>query len=105
MSFNQTPNLLYDLSNSHFNNTTLITLEGKEMQGQFVQFKVVKGRVEYLYPAEKYCFLSKEFHNQFWNHHASNNGEFNEFPPYVIELSMRHIKEIKIIPALVPGSE
>ena len=51
---------IYDLSNPHFCDVELLTSKNKTITGQFVQLKVVKGFVEYLYPAEKYCFLPKE---------------------------------------------
>jgi len=99
----QEPNYLYDLSNSHFEQTEILTLENKTLKGQFVQFKVGKGKFDNLYPAEKYCFLPQEHAQRFKKECIENNGEFPVFPDYVMQISMRHIKEIKIMPALVTG--
>lgn len=84
----QTPNFLYDLSNPHFENTTILTNDGQTHQGQFVQFKVVEDEIEYLYPSEKYCFLPKEFYKRFWSEYERHKGEFTTFPTYVLQISM-----------------
>ncbi|MGZ3884912.1 MAG: hypothetical protein ACXVPQ_13690 [Bacteroidia bacterium] len=98
----QETNYLYDLSNPHFEQTELLTVEDKVIKGQFVQFKVVKGDVEYLYPAEKYCFVPEDKQKLFWHEYEWNQGAFKDFPSYVIQLSMSHIKKITISPVLVP---
>ncbi|WP_317897665.1 hypothetical protein [Aurantibacillus circumpalustris] len=93
---------LYDLSNPHFSRVTLFTSDNKKLRGQFVQFKVVKdSNFEYLYPAEKYCFLLEENREAFWSVHNSSNGEFNDFPKYVLQLGLDDIKQILIEPLLV----
>lgn len=98
----QTANYLYDLSNPHFENTEITLTDGKKLKGQFVQFKILKGSVEYLYPSEKYCFVPEDQKKTFWREHEKNEGAFQEIPSYVIQLSMAHIKEINILPVLVP---
>jgi hypothetical protein len=92
---------IYDLSNLHFKTTKVITSKGEILEGQFVQFKVVKGIVEYLYPSEKYCFLQSKDDKRFWDIYNTTDGEFNEFPSYVRQLSLNDIKEITIYPRLV----
>jgi hypothetical protein len=103
MSKIQTPNFLYDLSNPHFEETEIITTDNKSLKGQFVQFKVVKGEFENLYPAEKYCFLPHKNRKLFEEEYSKNNGEFNEFPAYVIQFTMDKIKQINTKPVLIPG--
>ncbi|MEI8137525.1 MAG: hypothetical protein WCH21_09410 [Bacteroidota bacterium] len=95
-----TPYPLYDLSNTHFQNLEIITKANKSIKGQFVQFKVVKGIVEYLYPAEKFCFLSAENKKEFWNAYNLNNGEFKELPKYIKQLYLTDIIKIIIEPLL-----
>lgn len=92
---------IYELSNPHFRSTTIRTTNGQLLSGQFVQFKVVKGDVEYLYPSEKYCFLPEQNSDEFWNAYYKNNGEFRDFPAYIKLLSLSDIKKIVIEPALV----
>lgn len=92
---------IYNLSNVHFQNTEILTKEGKTIKGQFVQFKVLKGVVEYLYPSEKYCFLPEEKRKLFWDDYIINGGEFKDFPEYIKLLSLSDIKKISIYPALV----
>lgn len=93
---------LYDLSNPHFSRVTLLTADNKEIKGQFVQFKVVKdSNFEYLYPSEKYCFLPEENRETFWEVHNNTNGEFNDFPKYVLQLGLNDIKQIRIEPLIV----
>ncbi len=92
---------LYDISNPHFSRVTLRTTDNKEIKGQFVQFKVVKDtNFEYLYPAEKYCFLQEEHRETFWAVHNRTNGEFNDFPKYVLQLGLDNIAQIRIEPLL-----
>lgn len=97
----QTPNYLYDLSNPHFENTELLLDDGKKLKGQFVQFRILKGDVEYLYPAEKYCFVPEDQKKLFWHEYEWNEGIFTDIPPYVLQLSMAYIKQITILPVLV----
>lgn len=92
---------IYSLSNPHFENVEIITKNNKIIKGQFVEFKVVEGIVEYVYPAEKYCFLPKEKRNIFFNAVNLNNGEFNEFPSYIEQLGLNDIAKITIEPILV----
>lgn len=92
---------IYDLSNPHFSNVVLTTRDNKEHKGQFVQFKVVKDKdFEFLYPAEKYCFLPENRRAEFWAAHNSNNGEFSNFPSYVLQLGLNDIRSIFIIPLM-----
>ncbi|MBL7932715.1 MAG: hypothetical protein JNL60_12475 [Bacteroidia bacterium] len=92
---------IYDLSNPHFCNVVLNTRDHKELKGQFVQFKVVKDKeFEFLYPAEKYCFLPENRKAEFWALHDSNNGEFKEFPSYVLQLGLNDILSFTITPLL-----
>ncbi|PBQ30542.1 hypothetical protein CNR22_01740 [Sphingobacteriaceae bacterium] len=93
---------LYDLSNPHFSKVTLYTKDNKELKGQFVQFKVVKdSQFEYLYPAEKYCFLPEEKQEAFWAIHNKSNGEFTEFPASILQFGLDDIARISIEPLLV----
>jgi hypothetical protein len=96
-----TANPLYDISNPHFRDTEILTSQNEILKGQFVQFKVVKGEFEYLYPSEKYCFLPKEHAADYWEHHTITNGEFREVPSYIRFLGLNDIKEIKIRPQLL----
>ena len=93
---------VYNLSNPHFQNVEILTDTNAIIEGQFVEFKVVKGDVEYIYPADKYCFLPKEKRELFWNQFKINNGEFSEFPPYILKLGLDDMKKISITPILVP---
>lgn len=93
---------LYDLSNPHFSDVTLLTRDNMELKGQFVQFKVVKDSVfAYLYPSEKYCFLPEEHSQTFWEMHRRTNGEFSSFPEYIVLLGLDNIAQIGIKPLLV----
>jgi hypothetical protein len=92
---------IYDLSNPHFQITEVVLKSGHILKGQFVQFKVVKGLVEYLYPSEKYCFLPEENGREFWQVSNNTNGEFKDFPAYIKLLSLNDIQKITIHPALV----
>lgn len=92
---------LYDLSNPHFCNVTLLTNDNKVLEGQFVQFKVVKDKnFEFLYPAEKYCFLPENHRAEFWSHHNLNNGEFNDIPSYILQFGLNDLRSICIKPLL-----
>jgi hypothetical protein len=104
MSTSQTqiPNYLYDLSNPHFEKVELTLADGKQLKGQFVQFKILKGDIEYLYPSEKYCFVPEDQKKLFWREYDRNDGAFKEIPACVVQLSMAHIKQISISPVLVP---
>lgn len=97
----QTLNYLYDLSNPHFENTELLLADGSRLKGMFVQFRVLKGEVEYLFPSEKYCFVPEDKKKLFWHEYEWNEGAFREIPEYVVQLSMSHIKQITISPILV----
>lgn len=91
----------YDLSNPHFCRVTLITQDNKELKGQFVSFKVIKDKeFEFLYPAEKYCFLTEDKREEFWLAHHSNNGEFKNFPAYILQFGLDDIRSIYIQPLL-----
>jgi tellurite resistance-related uncharacterized protein len=92
---------IYNLANTHFEKIEVLTKDGKLMKGQFVEFKVLKGVVEYLYPSEKYCFLPEEKRKAFWEAYAVNNGEFTDFPEYIKLMSLSDIKKIVIYPVLV----
>lgn len=92
---------IYNLANLHFEKVEVMTKDDKILKGQFVQFKVLKGVVEYLYPSEKYCFLPEERKKGFWDAYLINNGEFKDFPEYIKLLSLSDIKKITIYPALV----
>lgn len=93
---------IYSLSNPHFQNVEIVTDKNKILKGQFVEFKVVKGKVEYLYPADKYCFLPKEKQTIFWEKFNSNKGEFKEFPDYILKFGLDDMIKISIEPVLVP---
>jgi hypothetical protein len=93
---------IYDLSNPHFRKITLLTIDDRELKGRFVQFKVVKdSKFEYLYPSEKYCFLPEDKQEIFWATHNSSNGEFKDFPTYILQMGLDDIKRITIEPLLV----
>lgn len=92
---------IYSLSNPHFKNVEITTIKNKVMKGQFVQFKVLEGDIEYVYPSEKYCFLPEEKRAIFLNAINLNNGEFKEFPPYIAEIGLNDILKISIEPVLV----
>lgn len=92
---------MYDLANDHFQNTEIITKNGRKVKGQFVEFRVVKGDVEYIYPSEKYCFLPEEKKREFWMAFKKNNGGFESLPPYIMQLGLHEISKILIEPALV----
>ena len=96
-----TPYPLYDLSNIHFQNMEIITKENINLEGQFVQFKVVLGIAEYIYPAEKFCFLPKENKEEFWKEYNLNNGEFKKVPVYIKQLDLVDVVKIIIHPLLV----
>ena len=91
----------YNLANPHFSNAEILTDNDKILKGQFVQFKVMKGDIQYLYPSEKYCFLPIEYKKQFWREYDINHGVFSKFPEYVMQLSLLHIKKIYIEPSLI----
>ncbi len=92
---------LYDLSNPHFAQVTVLTNDDKVLEGQFVQFKVVKDHsFEFLYPAEKYCFLPEAKRAEFWSEHILNNGEFTDMPPYILQLGLNDLRSICIKPLL-----
>ena len=91
----------YSLANPHFSTTEIVTDKHKTIKGQFVQFKVIKGDLQYLYPAEKYCFLPEEFKKQFWREYELNNGLFTEFPNYVIQFNLLQLKKIIIEPTMI----
>jgi hypothetical protein len=91
----------YNLANPHFSTTEIITDQNIKMRGQFVQFKVMKGDLQYLYPSEKYCFLPAEFKKQFWRDYELNNGLFTEFPKYVMQFNLLQLKKICIEPSMI----
>ena len=101
MKHKVTPYPLYDLSNIHFQNLEIITKTNKVLEGQFVQFKVVLGIAEYIYPAEKFCFLPKENKEIFWKEYNLNNGEFKKVPVYIKQLDLVDVVKIIIRPLLV----
>jgi hypothetical protein len=96
-----TPYPLYDLSNDHFQNVELIITGNKSIKGQFVQFKVVSGIEEYLYPAEKFCFILDENKKEYWNSYNLNKGEFEVLPKYIKQLSLNDVIKIIIEPLMV----
>lgn len=96
-----TANPIYDLSNHHLRNVKLTLSNGNTLEGQFVQFKVIKGEVGCLYPAEKYCFLLKKDEGEFWYNYNRHEGEFPDFPPHVIQLGLNEIRKIEITPLLI----
>ncbi len=89
---------IYSLSNPHFQRVELSTKNNGLLKGQFVQFKVVKGDLEYLYPAEKFCFLPEDKKIIFWKNYNLNNGEFKTFPDYIKLFGLNDILEICIEP-------
>ena len=93
---------IYNLANPHFNNVEILTDKNNIIKGQFVQFKVLKGNVEYIYPADKYCFLPVEKQEEFWTQIKITNGEFKEFPTYILKFGLDDMKKISITPILVP---
>jgi len=92
---------IYNLSNTHFGNAEIIIKNNTNLKGQFVQFKVVEDKIEFIYPSEKLCFLPAENKNEFWNSYNLNKGEFKTMPGYILQLSLSDIKKIIIEPALV----
>lgn len=93
---------IYDLSNPHFHNAEIITIKGKNINGQFVKFKVWENRNGHkIYPSEKFCFLPLENKKEFWDVYKINNGIFIELPAYVKELGFDDIKKIIIEPILI----
>jgi hypothetical protein len=92
---------IYDLSNPHFQNVEILTDRNEILKGQFVQIKVVKDKIEYLYPSEKFCFLPEENKRSFWDMYKLNNGEFNELPKYIKQLGLNNIIKLTILPVLV----
>jgi hypothetical protein len=91
----------YNLANPHFSNAEIVTDKNKTLKGQFVQFKVIKGDLQYLYPSEKYCFLPAEFKKQFWREYDFNHGAFTKFPEYVMQLGLNQIMKICIDPSMI----
>jgi hypothetical protein len=79
----------YNLANPHFSNAEILTDNDKILKGQFVQFKVMKGDIQYLYQ------------KQFWREYDINHGVFSKFPEYVMQLSLLHIKKIYIEPSMI----
>jgi len=92
---------IYDLSNPHFQHIEILTDKNETIRGQFVEFKVVKDNIEYLYPSEKFCFLPDEYKKVFWEAHKSNNGEFTDLPPFTKLFGLNVIKKIVILPVQV----
>lgn len=92
---------IYSLANTHFETTEILTKENEILKGQFVEFKVLKGVVEYIYPSEKYCFLPEEKGKVFWDAYSGNSGEFTDFPQYIKLLNLSDIIKITIYPSLV----
>lgn len=94
---------IYNLSNPHFQEVEIQTHDNQLLKGQFVQFKVLKGVIEYIYPAEKYCFLPESNKQQYWNSVSLNNGIFQEFPYYIKQFGLNHLKRITITPHILIG--
>ena len=92
---------IYSLANPHLSDVELFTNNGDSMKGEFVEFKVVKDFVEYLYPSEKYCFLPIEKRKTFWDDYKTNKGNFKTFPAYIKLLGLNDIKKIIIEPKLI----
>ena len=92
---------IYELSNPHFQHVEILTDKDETLHGQFVEFKVVKDKIEYLYPSEKFCFLPDEFKNSFWEMHKSNKGEFTDLPSYIKLFGLNVIKKLVILPVQV----
>jgi hypothetical protein len=101
MSHASTAYTIYSLSNHHFQNVQVLTTGNEVLRGQFVQFKVLKGVTEYVYPSEKYCFLPEEKRKLFWRDYTLHDGTFSEFPNYIKLLGLNDIKTITITPLLV----
>ena len=94
---------IYNLSNPHFQEVEIQTQDNQILKGQFVQFKVLKGVIEYIYPAEKYCFLPETHKQQFWKTVGLNDGIFHEFPSYIKQFGLNHLKKIIIMPHMLIG--
>jgi hypothetical protein len=92
---------LYELSNPHFQDVEVIQKDGKRFRGQFVQFRVVHDVTQHLYPAEKYCFLPESKKETFFSQFEKTNGEFSEFPHYVLQLGLHEIVSILIKPRMI----
>ena len=92
---------IYDLSNPHFAEVEVVTAGNEQLRGQFVRYKVASGKVEYLHPSEKYCFLPRAHQKEFWSAFNSNDGAFASEPPYIRFLSLSDIREIRITPRTI----
>jgi hypothetical protein len=93
---------VYDLSNSHFQNAEIVTSDNIKIKGQFVRFRVTENIIGVkIYPSEKYCFLPIDYKKEFWDTFKLNDGQFNEFPPYIKIVGLNEIKKIIIKPTLI----
>lgn len=92
---------IYDLSNPHFRHVTIVDKDNQSLTGSFVRFTVLKGDIEYLYPAEKYCFVPSASLDKFARQYNAGKGTFSEMPPYVKQLGLHEMREIVIKPELV----
>jgi hypothetical protein len=86
---------IYSIANPHFDKVEVLT---SKHEGQFVEFRVVKGDFEYVYPSEKYCFVPESHKTLFWSDFNMNGGKFNYLPDYIKLLSLFDILKITIEP-------
>ncbi|MGZ4043521.1 MAG: hypothetical protein ACXVDW_20265 [Bacteroidia bacterium] len=92
---------IYDLSGDHLRHVELIMNDNSVLKGRFVQFRVEEGKVQYLYPAEKYCFLPEEFAKEYESLFSLNKGVFKCVPKYIRQIGLDQLKKIIIEPVLV----
>jgi len=92
---------IYDLSGDHLRRVELIMNDNSVLKGKFVQFRVEEGNVQYLYPAEKYCFLPEQFTKEYELQFGLNKGVFKCVPKYVLQIGLDQLKKIIIEPALI----
>jgi hypothetical protein len=89
---------IYSIANPHFDKVEVLTNKNELLKGQFVEFRVVKGDFEYLYPSEKFCFLPESHKGLFWSDFKINEGKFKYLPEYIKLLSLFDILKITIEP-------
>jgi hypothetical protein len=101
MEITISPGLIYDLSNEHFSKTIVTTKDKQAHKGRFVKFRVREEMGESIYPAEKYCFLPESHFDEFAYELKRNEGLFETFPEYIIQMGLNEIDKIEIKPELI----
>ena len=92
---------LYDLSNIHFENCTLLMKDGKQHKGKFVRLMVKTEGGYQIYPSEKFCFLPQDKFNEFKQLQDNRNQLMDYLPDYILQLDLTKIKKIVIEPSLI----